>query len=199
QTACLPGGSVSAQQSGNATLDQNDALRYLLCTNPALLPAGVLAQGPQPQFSFQAGVMTAGTTYYIVAVVGNPQPNGNVDFGDPCVAFSSGVPVIFRAAPTAALSGTAAVCPGSGAQLQIDFAGQAPFQYQYAVNGIPQPTQSSGSNSIQLPLTGVQQNLTVTLVSVSDAVCPGTVSGQGLVTLLPVPTGSLSGSTTVCA
>ncbi|MFM8489152.1 MAG: hypothetical protein ACKOCH_22700, partial [Bacteroidota bacterium] len=104
QNACLPGGSVSAQQSGNATLDQNDALRYLLCTDPALLPAGVLAQGPQPQFSFQAGVMTAGTTYYIVAAVGNPLPNGNVDFGDPCVAFSSGVPVIFRAAPTAALS-----------------------------------------------------------------------------------------------
>ena len=199
QNACLPGGSVSAQQSGSATLDQNDALRYLLCTDPALLPAGVLAQSAQPQFPFQPGVMAPGTTYYIVAAAGNPLPNGNVDFGDPCVAFSSGVPVIFRAAPTAALSGTAAVCPGSSAQLQIDFSGQAPFQYQYAVNGVPQSTQTSGNNSIQLPLTGVQQSLTVTLTSVSDAFCQGTVSGQGLVTVLPVPTGSLSGSTTVCA
>jgi hypothetical protein len=199
QNACLPGGSVSAQQSGSATLDQNDALRYLLCTDPALLPAGVLAQSAQPQFPFQPGVMAPGTTYYIVAAAGNPLPNGNVDFGDPCVAFSSGVPVIFRAAPTAALSGTAAVCPGSNAQLQIDFSGQAPFQYQYAVNGVPQSTQTSGNNSIQLPLTGVQQSLTVTLTSVSDAFCQGTVSGQGLVTVLPVPTGSLSGSTTVCA
>ena len=199
QNACLPGGTVSAQQSGNATLDSNDALRYLLCTDPALLPAGVLAQSAQPQFPFQPGVMTAGTTYYIVASASNPLPNGNVDFSDPCVSFSAGVPVIFRAAPSATISGTQAVCPGSSAQLQIDFSGQAPFQYQYAINGTPQSTQGSGNSSVSLPLTGVQQNLTVTLVSISDAFCPGTVSGQGLVTLLPTPTGALSGSTTVCA
>ncbi len=194
---CLPAGMVSAQSVGNQSLDANDILKYVLCTNPAILPLGILAQGNLPEFGFQAG-MTAGTTYYIVAVAGNAL-NGMVDLTDPCLSFSPGVAVEFYAPPAASITGNQTLCKGDNTSFQVQLTGTAPFQFVYAVNGVPQSPVSSPGNTFNILTNNVQQNQVFTLVSVEDTHCPGTVSGQATLTVSPTPTGSILGSTTICA
>jgi len=196
QNACLPDGSVSAQVGGNQTLDPDDALNFVLCTDPAILPLGILAQANQPLFNFQTG-LTAGVTYFIVAVVGNGA-SGVVDLNDPCVSFSPGVPVVFHFAPSGLIAGDVTVCPGANASIQVQLAGVAPYQFVYAINGVPQTPVSTPNDLFVILSNNVQQNQVFTLVSVQDANCIGTGDGQATLTVTPAPTGSIVGSTTVC-
>lgn len=196
QNACLPNGTVSAQASGQ-TLEADDAIVYLLCTDPAILPLGILAQSATPQFGFQAG-MSAGTVYYIVAVAGNALAGG-VDPQDPCLSISAGAPVLFNAAPTAVLSGSSNLCAGDNASFQVQLTGTAPFSVVYAINGVSQPPVSTNNTNYSIQSSNVQQNQTFTLISVNDALCQGTVSGQAEVLITPAPQGSLIGDVSICA
>ncbi|MBL7810401.1 MAG: gliding motility-associated C-terminal domain-containing protein, partial [Saprospiraceae bacterium] len=198
QNACLPNGMVSAQASGNQTLDPDDALIYLLCTDPALLPNGILAQSNTPQFGFQPGMMSSGTTYYIVAVAGNTI-NGGVDPQDPCLSISPGVPVQFNAAPTATISGTSNLCIGDNANFQVQLTGIVPFSFVYAINGVSQQQVNTSNTNFSILSNNVQQDQTFTLVLVNDANCPGSVSGQANVVVSPAPQGSLSSDISICA
>jgi gliding motility-associated-like protein len=197
QNACLPNGLVSAQASGNQTLDPNDALIYLLCTNPAILPAGILAQSNSPQFSFQNG-MSAGTTYFIVAIAGNMLAGG-VDPQDPCLSVSQGVPVVFNAAPAASISGSSNICSGDNASFQVLLTGAAPFSFVYAINGVPQPQVNTNNTTFSILSNNIQQDQTFTLVLANDANCPGTVSGQAEAIVSPAPQGAITGDLSICA
>ncbi|MDO8365559.1 MAG: gliding motility-associated C-terminal domain-containing protein, partial [Saprospiraceae bacterium] len=194
---CLPSGLVSAQSAGNPSLDPDDVLIYALCTDPAILPMGILAQGNLPEFAFQPG-MTAGITYYIVAVAGNSM-NGTVDLTDPCLSVSPGVPVIFHFLPSALIVGDVTLCEGDDAAFQVQLAGVGPYQFVYALNGNLQPPVTTPNNSFNILTNNVQQNQVFTLISVMDANCPGTVNGQATVTVNPSPTGTISGNTSICA
>ena len=197
QNACLPNGMVSAQSNGNSSLDTNDVVRYFLCSDPAMLPAGIFAESNSPQFSFQPG-MVAGTTYFIVIGVGNPMPNGNLDFMEPCYALSAGFPVIFHAVPTATISGNTSICPGQNAILNIQFTGQPPFKFNYAINGAQQPQLTTSGNSFTIQSNNVQNDQVFTVTTMLDANCTGTFSGQATVTVTAPPTASLSGTNTIC-
>ncbi|MFN0217127.1 MAG: gliding motility-associated C-terminal domain-containing protein [Saprospiraceae bacterium] len=193
---CLPAGTVTAQPVGNQSLDANDILVYVLCTDPAILPMGILAQSNLPDFGFQAG-MTAGITYYIVAIAGNGI-NGMVDLTDPCISFSAGVPVIFHFQPSALIVGDITLCEGDDASFQVQLAGVGPYQFVYALNGIPQTPVNTPSNNFNILTNNVQQNQVFTLVSVQDANCPGMVAGQATITVTPGPTGSISSNISIC-
>lgn len=197
QDACLPNGQVSGQPDGNSSPDADDNIRYILCTDPTLLPAGILAESNSPQFGFQAG-MLAEVTYYIVIGVGNVLPGGALDFSDPCHALSAGFPVTFHNIPTASIVGTDSVCVGGSTSFNLQFTGQAPFSFKYAINGVAQPQLLSPVNSFTILTNNVQQNQVFTIVSVQDANCVGTVSGQATVTMIPLPTAALSGTSTIC-
>lgn len=197
QDACLPNGMVSAQSNGNSNLDTNDVIRYILCSDPATLPAGLLAESNSPQFAFQTGMM-AETIYYIVIGVGDPLPNGSLDFAAPCFSLSAGFPVVFHDVPTGTISGTADVCPGGNASLSIDFTGIAPYNFVYAINGVPQPMLTVSSNTFLILSDNIQQDQIFTLISLEDANCDGTISGQANVNLVTPPTGSLIGDATIC-
>lgn len=194
---CLPSGTVSAQLSGNQSLDPDDALIYILCTDPAILPMGIVAQGNLPEFSFQTG-MTAGITYYIVAVAGNALA-GSVDLNDPCLSVSPGIPVVFHFQPSALIVGDVTLCEGDNATFQVQLAGVGPYQFVYAVNGVPQPAVNTSNNNFNILSNNVQQDQVFTLVSVMDANCPGTVDGQATVTVAPTPTGAISNNISICA
>jgi large repetitive protein len=195
--ACLPLEMVSAQTAGNPSLDPDDVLRYVLCTDPAILPLGILAQSNLPEFGFQAG-MSAGTTYFIVAVAGNGL-NGSIDLTDPCLSVSPGVPVVFNSQPAALLAGNQSVCEGTNASTQIQLTGNAAYQLVYAINGIPQAPVNTSGNTFNIQSNNVQQDQVFTLISVSDVNCPGIVSGQATVTVTPGPTGSISNNISICA
>lgn len=194
---CLPD-DANISAASNTSLDANDVLQYILYEDIATLPAGILAVSNTPDFGF-ASNMIAGTTYYVSAVAGNPLPDGTVDPTDPCFSISNAVPVVFRDAPSASLMGTDTVCPGGNAAFQIDFIGNAPFEFVYAINNASQPEISAPGNTFNITTSNVQASQTFTLVSVQDAFCPGAVDGSADVQVRPVITASVENDITICA
>jgi|GEM_PF-559153 len=194
---CLPG-QADVIAAGNSTLDSNDVLQYILYEDFTLLPLGVLATSNTPQFDLQTG-MTTETTYFIAAVAGNGLPNGSVDITDPCLSISNGTPVVFHDAPVASLMGTDTVCPGGSAAFQIAFTGNAPFEFVYAINNNNQPQLSAPGATFDISTNNVQSGQVFTLVSVQDAFCPGTVSGQADVQVRPAINAAINSDVTLCA
>lgn len=195
---CLPGQATVAVAS-NTNLDGNDVLQYILYQDVTQLPQTVLAISNTPQFGLQNG-MTAGTTYFVAAVAGNGLPNnGGVDITDPCLSISNGTPLVFHNPPTASLMGTDTICPGGNAVFQINFTGAAPFQFVYSLNNSNQPQLAAPGNTFNINTSNVQATQTFALVSVQDAFCAGTVSGQAKVVVRPVVTAAVNSNVTICA
>ncbi len=197
-TACV-GALVFVQSAGDFNIPVGNDLQYAIVADTTTFPAGIISTSPTPQFTAPAGV-TPGQTYYIVAIVGDTLANGAIDLNDPCLDRSNAVRVTFRAAPTATLSGSASVCPGGNGQLLVTFTGTAPFIFSYSVNG-GNPI-SVPANSLNFPVssTNVLQDQTFTLISVTDANCPGTVSGIGTIDVLESPKAQvLVADSTLCS
>ncbi len=123
-----------------------------------------------------------------------------------CSNLQSGtVTVTVNPLPTAAISGTTAVCENAASPL-VTFTGAtgtSPYTFTYKLNGgADQIITTTSGNSITLSApTGTPGTLTYTLVSVQDAsstTCSNPQSGTVTVTVNPLPTASVSGTTTVC-
>jgi gliding motility-associated-like protein len=106
--------------------------------------------------------------------------------------------------PTASISGTIEVCEGS-TNPDITFTGAngtAPYTFTYNINGGANTTVISAGNTalvnVDASSTG---SFTYNLVSVSDAStasCSQNQSGSATVTINPLPTATISGTTDVC-
>ena len=115
-----------------------------------------------------------------------------------CTTNHTPVNVQVRPLPTAIImagsGGT--VCPGSSANIFIDFTGTGPFSLVYAINGVAQPAINNAADPYTLPVSAAG---TYTIVSVSDATtCSGPGFGSALVSYYPQPTGIISGGATMC-
>jgi len=132
-------------------------------------------------------------TYNLVSVMSNG-----------CSKPVSGSAVItVNLMPTASISGTAPVCQGA-ASPQITFTGAngtAPYVFTYKLNGGANQTISSGAGTtatISVP-TGVTGTFTYDLVSVSaTGGCNQLQTGTATVIVSPLPTATISGTTTIC-
>ncbi|MGI9161237.1 MAG: hypothetical protein ACR2K1_15945, partial [Saprospiraceae bacterium] len=189
-----PGETAVATPGGDQTLDSGDVLLFALHTLPGAGLGTVLAVSTSPTFTFLPGQMQFGVTYYISAVACNNLGNGQIDLNDPCLSVSAGTPVRWNAAPTATIGGAYDVCPGQQQLLGIQFTGQGPYLFTYTQNGAP-TTAIAPQNNFAISTT-LLQNTTIQLVSVSDANCPGTVSGQAVITVHPKP--NLSNLEIIC-
>ncbi len=98
--------------------------------------------------------------------------------------------------PTATLSGSPAICAGTGDGPSISFTGNGPWSFVYSLNGDEQDQLSSNSSTYTII---AEEDGLYELISVEDANCNGTVSGSLDVTLLEAPTATISGGGTVCA
>jgi gliding motility-associated-like protein len=186
--------SANAIFNNNQTLDGNDALGFILHSNPGIPLGTVYAQNSVPSFGFQAG-MVYGVTYYISSVVGNDDGSGAVDLSDILLSVSEGTPVVFNQTPTAIISGGGTACIGETLFATVDFTGIAPFNFTYSINGNIQAPISTANNSIQIPLTSTSQ---VIITSISDSFCPGQSGGIVNVSFTPIPTAQISGGGEVC-
>ncbi len=194
---CIPEKAV-VSPNNDATLGAGDTLVYLLYTDSANPVASATSWNAVPEFAFQPGIQ-AGQICFIAAVAGKRLMNGNIDLTDPCLSVSPGIPVVFHHPPTAVLAGDTSVCQGGNASLLVQFDGTAPFLFQYARNGNPQTMVSVPQNSFPISTSNIQQTQVFTLVSVRDAYCAGSGSGSATVQVIPPPSASLSGDTTVCS
>lgn len=107
--------------------------------------------------------------------------------------------------PNAAISGTTTVCK-DGTAPNITFTGSsgtAPYTFTYTINsGTNQTVSTSSGNTVNIPApTGTAGSFTYSLVSIMDGsvpACSQTQSGSATVTVNPLPTATITGTTTVC-
>ena len=138
-------------------------------------------------------VTTAGT--YNVTATDN---NG-------CQSVSNSITTFVNALPGATVSGTTSVCQ-NGASPSITFsgsAGTAPYTFTYRVNGgTLQSVSTSGSTSVSVPVTtSVAGSFTYALAGVSESSstnCFAVAGGSATVTVNPLPTATIAGTTAVC-
>ncbi|MBK7433908.1 MAG: PKD domain-containing protein [Chitinophagaceae bacterium] len=123
-----------------------------------------------------------------------------------CVQAQSGSAVItVNPLPTATISGTVTVCLNAPSP-DITFNGAsatAPYTFSYTINGGPVLTVTTVSgNSVTVPApTNVAGTFTYALVSVQDGsstTCSQAQSGTAVVTVNPLPTATIAGTTAVC-
>ncbi|PKR81270.1 hypothetical protein CW751_05475, partial [Brumimicrobium salinarum] len=133
---------------------------------------------------------------------------GGADFIIDDISFSpicySTDEVIVNPLPTATITGTNEVCEGSPAQT-ITFTGAdgtAPYTFIYSLNGGPVQTLVSAGNTatVSVPTT-TSGTFSYELLEVSDAsstTCSQLQTGIAEITVLPLPTASISGDDVLC-
>ncbi len=123
-----------------------------------------------------------------------------------CLSSNSNVVcVTVSPMPTATIAGTTSVCLGATApDITITGAGgTTPYTFTYTINGgsnLTITTSSGSSVTFTIP-TNTAGTTTYTLVSVQDAsstACSQVQSGSAIVTVNPLPTATIAGTTTVC-
>lgn len=142
---------------------------------------------------------TAGTFTYDLVSVQDSSPSA-------CSQAQTGSAVVtIDPTPTATISGTADVCNGSTSP-NVTFTGNSgttPYTFTYTINGGASQTVSTvgaGSTATVSAPTGASGTFTYSLTGVQDAnlnAC-GTASGSVIVTVNPLPTATISGTTTLC-
>lgn len=151
------------------------------------LPTGGIGTSivPTPQTSI------AQITSYYVSVVGTGG----------CEGPRTEIVVNVNALPTATISGTSSVCEGSTAL--INFTGSPNAIITYTVNGgTNQSITLNGSGIATLTTNALSSNASYDLVSASVsgiASCNQLLTGNALITVEALPTGTISGTTTICA
>ena len=100
--------------------------------------------------------------------------------------------------PSAVLSGGQVICAGQQAILSVVLTGTAPWSVQYS-NGTQTITIPGVSNPLLTFTVNPGSTTNYSLVSVSDALCSGSVNGNATVTVTQPPTAGITGSTSVCS
>jgi gliding motility-associated-like protein len=199
----------TASISGNASVCQNS-------TPPVITFTG--AQGTSPYtftYSLNGGASTTITTTSGSAVT-LPVPTTTVGTytyalshvtGATCAQNQSGSAVVtVLPLPTATIGGSITICQDAPSP-NITFTGasgaSAPYTFTYSLNGsLPQTVTTITGNSVTVPVpTGIAGTFNYTLISVregSNSACLQNVTGSAIVTVNPLPTATIAGTTAVC-
>jgi hypothetical protein len=164
---------ASVPYNGNASLDNNDLLQYILFSDLTDTAGSIVAVSNTPSFSF-APPMQTGVTYYIATMAGN-NLNGNVDLNDPCLDFSNANAVVWRPLPTVAFSvNNPDVCAGECRTVTATFTGTPPFTLTYVTPAgtfIQTFAGSTGTFQVCAPAGAPPGALSVQATGLADAWC----------------------------
>ena len=113
-------------------------------------------------------------------------------------AYETSIDVLVKELPTATLSGGGDYCEGAdptGVDVQIDLTGEGPWLVRIDVDGDERDIVALSTPHI---ISNVGEGH-FTMISVQDANCIGTVSGEAFVNEIPAPTATISGGGDYCA
>ncbi len=182
-------GPVNVAPANGTFTDADDVINYVLRPDNSTVLSTIIATSATPSFMFDPATMTYGTTYYVSAIAGNDDGNGNVDLTDICLNVSNSTPVVFNLEPTAVWSGTTQICAGDNTTLELMLTGLSPWTVVYQPSGGTTPiTVTANTSPFQVPVSPTTTT-TYNLVSVENSVCQGTVSGSATVQVNNPPTG----------
>ncbi len=197
---------VFAEFNNDAVFDGDDQQMFVLHTLPDAFLGTLIAtdcgdngfnDGDTPLvFGSGPGQLQYGTVYYISSVVGDDDGSGDcVNLLAPYVSVSFGQPVVWYDFPTATLAGGGSVCQGSTVSLQVDFSGQAPWSFAYAIDGAAQPPVTTFSDPYIFPTDFPG---TYTLTAVATEGCGGATAGAADVEVFPLPFAEIQAGGETC-
>ncbi|HVN59277.1 MAG TPA: PKD domain-containing protein [Bacteroidales bacterium] len=173
-------------------------------------PATVCANSTQTySVTNRAGSVYSWTVPGGAAIIGDPSANSiTIVFANVggtilcretnaagCITNHNPKSVTVNALPTATISGGATICVGGSTNLSVAFTGTGPYTFTYALNGVSQAPVATASNPYTL---NVSASGTYTIVNVTDANCTNNGAGTATVSYYPQPTGTISGTATMC-
>ena len=118
-TVCGDGPIDAIYDDSDEVLDSDDIVYYYLHSGSGNTLGTIYASGPNPSFSFQTG-MDYGVSYYISAVAGNDNGNGEIDFADACRKVAPGTEVVFFEFPTAMIDAVTTTLTCEEPELDLD-------------------------------------------------------------------------------
>ena len=182
---CGNGPVIAIYSDATQVLDGNDAVNFII-HNGDNVP---IQTNSIPEFSFNGGTMTYGTTYFISAQAGDDNGSGGVNTADPCLSVSLGTPVIYYQIPAVTLSGGGDICVTECADLVFDVTGgEAPFTVIYETGAGVQDTVTSSMSSFTVEVCPTN-TVVYSVVSLTDSHCDGTVGGLATVNVNAPPAG----------
>ncbi len=201
-TISAPSATVTVTPLPTATLSGTTSI----CNgNSANLIVNLTGQAPY-SFSYTDGTNIFGpinTNNSSYSIPVTPTTNTNytllpVVTGNGCNGTASGTASItVNQLPTAIISGTPEICNGDQTTIEAAFTGVAPFTYRYSDGTNTYGPFVAASSPVSINVSpSVSTNYT--LISVDDANCSGSVSGNALVTVHQLPAAQISGTTTIC-
>jgi PKD repeat protein len=114
-----------------------------------------------------------------------------------CTTIHNPLAVTVRPLPTAIISNSGTVCAEDTQPLNITLTGTAPWTVVYAINGVSQAPLNIAASPFTLNASSAGN---YTIASVTDANgCSNTGIGNATVSYWPVPSATISGTTSVCA
>lgn len=155
---------VDADYNGGF-LDGNDVVRFVLHNGSVNALGTIIDCNDTGEFCFDQFAMTPNTTYYITAIVGNPDNTGCVDLNERCVVLTEGLPVTWYEYPITAITQSepeftcqvdSMILDGTGST------GPGPLSYSWtALAGTLCPSANPNSGMVQICAAGTYV-LTVT-------------------------------------
>ncbi|MDI1317012.1 MAG: hypothetical protein PSU83_06890, partial [Flavobacterium sp.] len=202
-TATISGTTAVCQNTANPSITftgTNGITPYTFTyTDPLGTTQTISTTGAATTATITVSTANFGTfTYTLVSVAGSGIPA--------CSQTQTGSATItVNPMPTATISGTTAVCQNVASPL-ITFTGAngtTPYTFTYTnALGATQTISTTVGNSVTLPVsTANAGTFTYTLVSVAAAgtpICSQAQTGSATVTVNPLPTATISGTTAVC-
>ncbi|TXC78615.1 gliding motility-associated C-terminal domain-containing protein [Luteibaculum oceani] len=130
-------GTATAQHGGNHVMDGNDAISYVLHTNPGTSPGNILQKNlNSANFAFQPP-MVYDRVYYISAIVGDDDGTGHADAKAPnlCTQTAPGVPVFWTKIPEGTIRVyPPEICEADSIFIEYNLQGNNPFDVSYLEN-----------------------------------------------------------------
>lgn len=108
--------------------DVDFELFYILHDGSANVIGNILAISQGTPIEWSAD-FESGTEYFIAAVISTLE-NEEINFDEPCIDFSAGIPVIWNAGPEVEISGLAEICLDESLFLVVESEGPFPFTIQ---------------------------------------------------------------------
>ncbi|MCK9204801.1 MAG: cohesin domain-containing protein, partial [Bacteroidales bacterium] len=131
-----------------------------------------------------------GTTTYTITVVSDANTCSNIGTGEAVITVNP--------LPTGILSGTSTICADAvPVDLTVALTGTAPWSITYSDGSVSTTIEDIAESPFTFEVAPAVTT-TYTLLSVSDALCTAVGSGEAVVTVNPLPTAAISGTTSVC-
>jgi hypothetical protein len=177
---------ASITPGGATTFCNGDSVSLVASSN---ITGSTYSWSPATGLSSTTGAtVTASPTSSITYVVTATSPQSCVD--------TDTISVVINARPTGVISGTTSICNGSSTSLSINLTGSGPWSGTLS-NGAA----FSGSSSPISVSVSPTSTTTYTIATLNDANCVavgGDLTGSAVITVNSRPTGTISGTTTIC-